>query len=155
MNQKTMEMQVDAMMRVSGTQSEKDREQIRRKLMKRHPPQNEVLTEAGIILKELGIPGAVENYSHAVQAIAMVVQDESLADHITTVVYPRLAERFGVTQDRLRRSIWALIAVSCIKGDMDKLKYYFEDLIYRDSERPFDAEYILRLAREVRRRLKL
>jgi two-component system response regulator (stage 0 sporulation protein A) len=157
---RTLEMKVDALMRLCTAEEEGDRDRIRtevRELLKNQRkycpiPDPEYLIRE--LLLELGAPDHLVGHPYTVQAILLVVQDRTYIDSITFGLYPQLAVMFDTTASRVERAIRHLIEVTWARGDWDTLNRYFGNTVSAEKGKPTNGEFIARTANIVRQRLR-
>ena len=156
----TLELQVDALMRLCTAEKESDRAKVRaevRKLMaqKRHGYSgSDPETLIRQLLLELGAPDHLQGHPYIVEALLLVVEDRAYIDSITFGLYPQLAVKFDTTASRVERAIRHLVEVTWARGDWDTLTYYFGNTISPEKGKPTNGEFIARLSNVVKQRMK-
>ena len=156
----TLEMQVDALMRLCTAEKESDRSRVRDEVRKMLETQK--LSRASSdpeylireLLLELGAPDHLVGHPYTVQAILLVVQDRTYIDSITFGLYPQLAVIFDTTASRVERAIRHLIEVTWARGDWDTLNRYFGNTVSAEKSKPTNGEFIARMSNVVKQRLR-
>ena len=156
----TLEMQVDALMRLCTAEKESDRSRVRDEVRKMLETQK--LSRASSdpeylireLLLELGAPDHLVGHPYTVQAILLVVQDRTYIDSITFGLYPQLAVIFDTTASRVERAIRHLIEVTWARGDWDTLTRYFGNTVSAEKGKPTNGEFIARMSNVVKQRLR-
>ena len=102
------------------------------------------------IMLDLGIPAHLRGYRYLREAVIMSMDDMELVGSVTKLLYPEVAKRFHVTDQKVERGIRNAIEVSWERGNKDA----FRDIFGYSSEegkcRPTNSEYIAHLADKVR-----
>lgn len=153
----TLEMQVDALMRLCAAEKESDRiqarEEVRRLLESRQRTADpEALVRQ--ILLELGAPDHLVGHPYVIEAILLVVEDRAYINNITFGLYPQVAARFDTTAARVERAMRHLIEVTWVRSDWEVLSRYFGNTISPDKGKPTNGEFIARIANIVKQRMK-
>ena len=157
---RTLEMQVEALMRLCTADKENDRARIREEVQKMLESRRlgqastdpEYVTRE--LLLELGAPDHLVGHPYTVRAILLVVQDRTYIDSITFCLYPQLAVMFDTTASRVERAIRHLIEVTWARGDLDTLNRYFGNTVSPDKGKPTNSEFIARMSNVVKQRLR-
>ncbi len=97
-------------------------------------------------IHEVGIPAHIKGYQFLREAILMVIDDPSVIDGVTKVLYPDIAKKFGTTASRVERSIRHAIEVAWDRGNIDVLSHYFSYTISRHKGKPTNSEFIAMIA---------
>ena len=105
------------------------------------------------ILLELGAPDHLSGHPYTVRAVLMVLEEPELLRGVSTGLYPRLAEHFSTTPERVERSIRHLAEVTWLRGDPGAIRQYFGSMVSPSKGKPTNRELIARLANAVRQRL--
>lgn len=102
------------------------------------------------IMLDLGVPAHLRGYRYLREAVLMSMDDMELVGSVTKLLYPEIAKKFRVTDQKVERGIRNAIEVSWDRGN----KETFQDLFGYSAEdgrsRPTNSEYIARLADKVR-----
>lgn len=157
---RTLEMKVDALMRLCTAEEEGDRDRIRtevRELLKNQRkycpiPDPEYLIRE--LLLELGAPDHLVGHPYTIQAVLLVIQNRAYIDNITIWLYPQLAVIFDTTPSRVERAIRNLVDVTWSRGDLEVLRYYFGNTIHPDRGKPTNGEFLARLTSIIKQRLR-
>lgn len=107
----------------------------------------------GIIL-EMGIPAHIKGYQYLRTAIMMTVENNSLVNAITKILYPNIAKRYNTTPSRVERAIRHAIEVAWERGDIDKLQSVFKYSVSNLKGKPTNGEFIALLSDKLRLQYK-
>jgi two-component system response regulator (stage 0 sporulation protein A) len=155
----TLEMQMEALMRLCTADQEKDKAAAKAQVLEylgrtrkplRHDPEFVVRQ----VLLELGAPDHLVGHPYVVEAVLLVVRDRTILNSITFGLYPQVAARFDTTAARVERAIRHLVEVTWSRGDMDVLMRYFGNTVSAEKGKPTNGEFIARLANVVKLRMK-
>lgn len=102
--------------------------------------------EISKILKDLGMSPALRGYEYARYAIGLLLEDMSLARHITTKLYPMCAERFGTTWQRVERNIRHSIESAWMRGNTYTQDALFGYTVEVDKGKPTNGEFLATVA---------
>jgi hypothetical protein len=110
-------------------------------------------TEA--LLMEIGVPCHHLGFNDLIIAISMVVENPQLGSAITKSLYPGIAKRGGNgrTAQQVERGIRHSIEYWTINVDSEVIDRYFGNSISINKAKPTNAQFIITLAREVKRRV--
>ena len=157
---RTLEMKVDALMRLCTAEQESERtlarEDLRRMLKDRLTRQISTDPEYLIreLLLELGAPDHLVGHPYVVKAVILVVENRDYIDNITFGLYPKLALIFETTPSRVERAIRHLIEVTWGRGDLDILNRYFGNTVSPEKGKPTNGEFLARMANVVMLRMR-
>lgn len=98
-------------------------------------------------LMEIGIPVRLKGYRYLVTAIEKVVEDESLLEGITKILYPDVAKLHNSTPQRVEKAIRHAIEVAWGRDLGDDIKKEFN---YFGKPRPTNSEFIASVSRYIR-----
>ena len=106
------------------------------------PPQRVQTVDA--ILLELGIPVNIAGHAYLKEAVDIAVQlpPGGLQGKITSVIYPRIAERFGTTASRVERATRHAVEKSFSQCPLDTLTKYFGNAYSIDKGKTTNGEFI-------------
>ena len=99
---------------------------------------------------DLGIPAHLRGYRYLREAVLMSMDDMELVGSVTKLLYPEVAKRFRVTDQKVERGIRNAIEVSWERGNKDAFREIFGYSSQEGKGRPTNSEYIARLADKVR-----
>lgn len=58
-----------------------------------------------ILLKKMGVSPALLGYKYLAEALKIAIEDDTVLDGITKVLYPTIAKKFNATVPRVERAI--------------------------------------------------
>ena len=96
------------------------------------------------ILLELGIPANIAGHAYLKEAvdIAGKLPPGGLQGKITSVIYPRIAERFGTTASRVERATRHAVEKSFSQCPLDVITKYFGNGYSADKGKATNSEFI-------------
>lgn len=98
-------------------------------------------------LMEIGIPVRLKGYRYMLTAIEKVVNDESLLEGVTKILYPDVAKIHNSTPQRVEKAIRHAIEVAWDRDVDENIK---KDFNYFGKRRPTNSEFIASVSRYVR-----
>lgn len=93
------------------------------------------------MLHEIGVPAHLKGYQYLREAVVLSLGDISLLGAITTVLYPRIADRFDTTPSRVERAIRHAIKVAWERGSLKNYPLHFGFTV-SDGAKPCNSECI-------------
>lgn len=105
-------------------------------------------------LLELGVPERILGYERLVLAISLVVEDKNLTNSMTKTLYPMVADMLQTTKGGAEKGIRHAIEVCWDRMDQDTMQTYFGNTVSPLKGKPTNGEFIARVARAVRERMK-
>ncbi len=98
-------------------------------------------------LIEIGIPVRLKGYRYLITAIAKVVEDETLLEGITKILYPDVAKLHNSTPQRVEKAIRHAIEVAWSRDVAEEIKKEFN---YFGKRRPTNSEFIATVSRFIK-----
>lgn len=98
------------------------------------------------ILHELGVPAHIKGYYYLREAIRIAVNDISVIDAITKVLYPQVAKTFQTTASRVERAIRHAIEYVFNNGNLDVLFAFFGNSVSASKGKPTNSMFIAQLS---------
>lgn len=98
-------------------------------------------------LMEIGIPVRLKGYRYMITAIEKVVEDESLLEGVTKILYPDVAKIHNSTPQRVEKAIRHAIEVAWGRDLSEDIK---KDFNYFGKRRPTNSEFIASVSRYIR-----
>ena len=102
------------------------------------------------IMLDLGVPAHLRGYQYLREAVMMSVEDMELVSSVTKLLYPEIAKKYRVTDQKVERGIRNAIEVSWERGNAESFKEIFGYSAGEGRTRPTNSEYIARMADKVR-----
>lgn len=102
------------------------------------------------VIHEIGVPAHIKGYQYVREAIVIAVQDMSVIDAITKVLYPEVAKRYNTTPSRVERAVRHAIEVAWDRGDLETLQSYFGYTVSNSKGKPTNSEFIAMIADKIR-----
>lgn len=98
------------------------------------------------IMHNIGVPAHIKGYHFLRRAIVMAIEDISVVDSITKVLYPEVAKSFKTTPSRVERAMRHAIEVAWNRGDVEVLNTFFGYTISNLKGKPTNSEFISMIA---------
>ena len=106
------------------------------------------------LVRSLGIGATYRGYSYLNYGIQLCLKDENYLLAISKSLYPEIAKRFRVTDQKVERAIRNAIEVSWSRGNVETFEKLFGYSIQQGKNRPTNSEYIARIADKMRLDMK-
>ena len=103
----------------------------------------EVITS---IIKALGISANKKGYYYLRYAIELMINDITLIDGITKVIYPNVAKAFNTTPKRVERAIRHAIETGWNRANVDFTDKLFGYSVEPNKAKPTNSEFISTIA---------
>ena len=103
----------------------------------------EVITS---IIKALGISANLKGYYYLRYAIELMINDITLIDGITKVIYPKIAERFDTNPLSAERAIRHAIETGWNRANVDFSDKLFGYTVEPNKAKPTNGEFIATVA---------
>ncbi len=116
----------------------------------RAPSVEEAEREVARIIQRLNIPPNFKGHTYLREAILLAVGDSSLMTEITKKIYPRIAERYRTTGERVERAMRFAIETAWSEGDLGYLHDLFGYSVDERKGKPTNASFIAKVADRVR-----
>lgn len=101
------------------------------------------------MLRTIGVPAHIKGYHFLRDAIMMVIEDPTLINAVTKILYPAIAQRHHTTASRVERAIRHAIEVAWDRGDIEVLNFYFGSTVHSLRGKPTNSEFTAMLADRV------
>ena len=98
------------------------------------------------IMHNIGVPAHIKGYHFLRIAIVMAIEDITVVDSITKVLYPEVAKAFKTTPSRVERAMRHAIEVAWNRGDVEVLNTFFGYTISSLKGKPTNSEFISMIA---------
>ncbi len=102
------------------------------------------------IIHQIGVPAHIKGYQYLRTAIMMAVEDASVINAVTKVLYPTVAKIYKTTSSRVERAIRHAIEVAWDRGDVDVLNGFFGYTVQNSRGKPTNSEFIAMIADSLR-----
>lgn len=100
-------------------------------------------------LTRVGIPSGLSGYRYLVSAIQSVLEDESILDSITKILYPEIAKLHNSTPQRVEKAIRHAIKTTWDNSSLIHLdEYHF--FIRKGRNYPTNTQFIAEIYRKIR-----
>ncbi len=106
------------------------------------------------IIHQIGVPAHIKGYHYLRDSILLAVNDPSIINSVTKLLYPTVAKQNATTSSRVERAIRHAIEVAWDRGDVDILNSYFGYTIHNTRGKPTNSEFIAMIADKLRLRLR-
>ena len=102
------------------------------------------------VLRRIGMPAHIKGYQYIREGIMIAVQDISVLNYITKLLYPSIAKQYNTTPSSVERAIRHAIEVAWNRGDMAALQEVFGFTISKERGKPTNSEFIAQIADQYR-----
>jgi two-component system, response regulator, stage 0 sporulation protein A len=106
--------------------------------------------EVTSIMHEIGVPPHIKGYRFIRDAITMVVNDNSIINSVTKILYPSIAHDHKTTPSRVERAIRHAIEVAWSKGQINKINSIFGYTVNVEKGKPTNSEFIAMVSDKLR-----
>lgn len=116
------------------------------------PVEQSMLAEEDMVtdmLRMIGVPAHIKGYRFLRDSILMVIDEPTLINAVTKVLYPNIASNHDTTASRVERAIRHAIEVAWDRGDIEILNFYFGSTVHSLRGKPTNSEFIAMLADRV------
>ena len=102
------------------------------------------------LLHELGVPAHIKGYLYLRESIELVTKNIDLLGSVTKKLYPKVAEKFNTTPNRVERAIRHAIEVTWNRGNISALNEYFGTTVSPNSGKATNSQFIAKIADKFR-----
>ena len=106
------------------------------------------------IIHQLGVPAHIKGYHYLRTAILYSIQDKSLLESVTKMLYPTVATLYETTASRVERAIRHAIEIAWDRGNVDTLNSFFGYTVDTGKGKPTNSEFIALITDKLRLRFK-
>lgn len=89
-----------------------------------------------------GIPPHIKGYQFLREAVKQAVNDPSMINNITKMLYPAVAERFNTSPSKVERAIRHAIEVAWSRGKIENINNIYGIKIFSRGDKPTNGELI-------------
>lgn len=114
------------------------------------PEEYVILNTVTNVLIELGIPTNVKGYQYIREGIILAINDMSMLNYITKLIYPSIAEKYDATPSSVERAIRNAIEICFTRSGGDILYQTFGNAIDANKGKVTNSEFIGLIADKVR-----
>ncbi|MGN1235756.1 MAG: sporulation initiation factor Spo0A C-terminal domain-containing protein, partial [Christensenellaceae bacterium] len=98
------------------------------------------------IFISIGIPPHIKGYAYLREGIKLAIEDPSVINNVTKVLYPHVAEKFETSPSKVERAIRHAIEVAWNRGRVEAINAIFGVRVYIGTEKPTNSEFIALVA---------
>ena len=102
------------------------------------------------LMHDIGIPAHIKGYQYIRDSIMMVINDQSVINSMTKVLYPYIAKQHHTTPSRVERAIRHAIEVAWNRGQIEIFNEVFGYSISNGRGKPTNGEFIAMIADRIR-----
>lgn len=106
------------------------------------------------IIHQLGVPAHIKGYHYLRTAILYSIEDKTLLDSVTKLLYPTVANIYDTTSSRVERAIRHAIEIAWDRGNVDTLNAFFGYTVDTGKGKPTNSEFIALITDKLRLRYK-
>ncbi|MGE5529051.1 MAG: sporulation transcription factor Spo0A [Patescibacteria group bacterium] len=110
----------------------------------------EVERRVAKIIHHLRIPADFKGHAYLREAVMMSLEDATLITEVTKRLYPRIAEKYYTTSERVERAMRFAIETAWNRGDIEYLHSIFGYGVDKGKGKPTNASFIAKVADRVR-----
>ena len=107
-------------------------------------------TDVTNVIHEVGVPAHIMGYHYLRDSIMMCVNDSTMLNGITKILYPEVAKKHHSTPSRVERAIRHAIEVAFSRGNMEVIEELFVYTINSGKGKPTNSEFIALIADKIR-----
>ncbi len=126
---------------------ERIRQAARGRTAKENPDMETQVTK---IIHQIGVPAHIKGYQYLRSAILLTVDDPTLINAVTKILYPSVAKQYKTTASRVERAIRHAIEVAWDRGDVDTLNSFFGYTVQNARGKPTNSEFIAMISDNLR-----
>lgn len=101
-------------------------------------------------LTGIGVPASLTGYKYMITAIKEVINDDSMLEGITKILYPSVAKTHNSTPQRVEKAIRHAIEVAWSQNSDNKYRNEFNFILKSGKLRPTNSEFIAVLSRQIK-----
>jgi two-component system response regulator (stage 0 sporulation protein A) len=113
-------------------------------------PEKKLSLEVTELLHELGVPAHIKGYIYLRESIQLVVNNIELMNSVTKKLYPKVADKYNTTANRVERAIRHAIEVTWNRGNISALNDYFGTTVSPHSGKATNSQFIAKIADKFR-----
>lgn len=106
------------------------------------------------IIHQLGVPAHIKGYHYLRSAILYSIEDKTLLESVTKMLYPTVATTYDTTSSRVERAIRHAIEIAWDRGNVDTLNSFFGYTVDTCKGKPTNSEFIALITDKLRLRYK-
>ena len=106
------------------------------------------------MIHQLGVPAHIKGYHYLRTAILYSINDKTLLDSVTKLLYPTVASIYDTTSSRVERAIRHAIEIAWDRGNVDTLNSFFGYTVDTGKGKPTNSEFIALITDKLRLRYK-
>ena len=129
---------------------EKLRNNVIYKSEKEKLKERKISEEVTRIINEIGMPANLLGYKYIREGIIEVILEPEKVQHVTKVLYPSIAKKFGTTPSRVERAIRHVIEVAWCKGNIEICNTIFGYSVDLKKGKPTNSEFIANIGDKIR-----
>ncbi|HBK68532.1 MAG TPA: sporulation transcription factor Spo0A [Firmicutes bacterium] len=107
------------------------------------------------ILQELKIPPHFKGYTYLRRAILLCIKEPVLVNEVTKKLYPRIAEEFNSTPNRVERSMRFAIETAWNRAEIEYLHQLMGPIVDERKGKPTNVGFIAKISDKIRINHKL
>lgn len=115
----------------------------------------EIEKEITDLLQRLKIPPHFKGYNYLRRAILLCINEPALVNEVTKKLYPRIAEEYKSTPNRVERSMRFAIETAWNRGEIEYLHELMGYLVDEKKGKPTNVSFIAKISDKIRLNYKL
>ena len=113
-------------------------------------PVNAIENDVTEIIREIGIPANIKGYQYIRDGIIMAIDDLSMLNFITKLLYPTIAKKYKTTSSSVERAIRHAIEVAWVRGNIQMIEEMFGYTVSAGKGKPTNSEFIALISDKLR-----
>lgn len=112
--------------------------------------ERKIFEEVTKIINEIGMPANLLGYKYIREGIKEVILEPEKIQHVTKVLYPSIAKKFGTTPSKVERAIRHAIEVAWFKGNIEICNTLFGYSVDLKKGKTTNSEFIANIGDKIR-----
>lgn len=101
-------------------------------------------------VRRLGIPAHLQGYEYIKQGLALVLEDPSILNSVTSSLYPKISQDYGTTPSRVERSIRHAVEMALFRNATWYIEKLFQPYINPNTGKVTNSEFLAIVAETLR-----
>jgi len=106
------------------------------------------------VIHQLGVPAHIKGYHYLRTAILYSIENKTMLESVTKVLYPTVAGIYDTTSSRVERAIRHAIEIAWDRGNVDTLNSFFGYTVDTCKGKPTNSEFIALITDKLRLQYK-
>ncbi|HBL35856.1 MAG TPA: sporulation transcription factor Spo0A [Firmicutes bacterium] len=102
------------------------------------------------LLQKMKIPPHFKGYTYLRKAILLCIKEPTLINEVTKKLYPRIAEEYNSTANRVERSMRFAIETAWSRGEIEYLHELMGPIVDEKKGKPTNVSFIAKISDKIR-----